>query len=93
MILTGLAIYSIKPVTTRQTITNESEEVICVPTDQVNFKSIEDRESDVMNVKVVVDDAELKDSSTIEVSEENSASVNYDSKCNGEVTVDKTVVS
>ena len=90
VILTGLAIYSTKPVTSRRTATNESgtdEEVIHVPTDQVNFKSTE------VTVKVTVDDTVSEDLRTIDRSKENSASVNHDSKSNGELTTDNVVVS
>ena len=88
VILTGLAIYSLKPVPPRQTATNETgtdEETIRVPTDQVNFKSTEVTIKVTVDDPVLVDDLVSEDVRTIDHSKGDSASVNQDLKHQGDL--------
>lgn len=79
MILAGLAIYSITRVTTRETNTSTTsgrdEEIICVPNDQVNFISTEERQSDTVNFEI--NNSDRKDIRTSYASGESNASVNH----------------
>ena len=94
VILLGLVVYCIKPVTTRVTDSGDSgtdEEEVHVCTDHANFKSVDEREPDLQNQ--VVHSTNTKDIESSTEPENIGEILNEQLMCNGNTTPINSVVT